>query len=183
MTRTPPHLKEKQRKKRRKKKPLRGDSYDGTKASDFLSISVPTSLSASHGGEKALGGGGGGAGGVGGGGWREMEVPAPAAVQRGEQMLGSWHLADAESSRRLITALNCELSSCVSPCHVRLQEVEAPRSGGGTGGGVAEEDLHILYVQFSSSSYCFLLLFSKKGGGGRGLCLLCLYEMCHLNQV
>lgn len=36
---------------------------------------------------------------------RRVEVPAPAAVE--EQMLGGWHLAEAESSQTLITALNC----------------------------------------------------------------------------
>lgn len=43
---TPPNLKG--RRIRRKKKNLRGDSSDGTKASDFLSICLPTSLSTTH---------------------------------------------------------------------------------------------------------------------------------------
>lgn len=71
---------------KKKERKLKADSSDGTKASDFLSISVPTSLSATHGeaiivlprrereeedGENGVGGGGD---------WKETEAPAPAAV-------------------------------------------------------------------------------------------------------
>lgn len=40
-----------------------------------------------------------------------LERLVPAAVE--EQMLGGWHLAEAVSSRTLITALNCSLNMCL----------------------------------------------------------------------